>query len=425
MDATGNPAQGRTRGQTVSAILAGLVVIYALTVVVKIALEPQHFQLLFCTYYAAGQAFAQGLDPYDIDVLRALEPRIQGLPYVYPPLTLYLFLPLAMLPFYAAYLVYLGVKTACLIALIWIWHKWFLKRSPDGLFLLVCLMGFNFAIYWDFSAGNISVFEQILLWSGLLAFLRGRLKTFAVLVALAASFKLTLVLFLGLLVFRQGRARWYAGLLGTGVFVGLLGLSSVLHAEMMISFVQNIRGTTPGLQTGSAVYYDHPPASWPLLAEISESVCEKVGRAPAAKPVAAVMFLTLSAITVILTWAAIRRFRPATREDKYTMAIMVFCLAYMMLVPRLMMYSYILAIPGAYYIALRTRRVNALLVLLGFMAVSTSPYQPPGFNMLQKILPHYYPLLLTCALWCAGIYLCMRTGTQAKPAPDSHESAGL
>ena len=155
MDATGNPAQGRTRGQTVSAILAGLVVIYALTVVVKIAREPQHFQLLFCTYYAAGQAFAQGLDPYDIDVLRALEPRIQGLPYVYPPLTLYLFLPLAMLPFYAAYLVYLGVKTACLIALIWIWHKWFLKRSPDGLFLLVCLMGFNFAIYWDFSAGNI------------------------------------------------------------------------------------------------------------------------------------------------------------------------------------------------------------------------------------------------------------------------------
>lgn len=423
MDATGNPAQGRTRGQTVSAILAGLVVVYALTVVVKIALEPQHFQLLFCTYYAAGQAFAQGLDPYDIDVLRALEPRIQGLPYVYPPLTLYLFLPLAMLPFYAAYLVYLGVKTACLIALIWIWHKWFLKRSPDGLFLLVCLMGFNFAIYWDFSTGNMALFEQILLWAGLYAYLHGHLKTFALLVALAASFKLTPILFLALLVIRRGRRRRYALFLGIGVYAAMLTLSSVFYSEMTIVFLQNFQKTTLGLHSGYVLHPSHPPASWSLLNEISSKVCGKLRTPLAAEPVAVLAFLTLLAVVTLVTWTAVRRFLHVFRDDGYLTVIMLFCLAYLLVLPRLAACSFILALPAAYYIAMKTRHVNALLVLLGATAISTSATQPPGFNLLKDVLPPYYPLLLTFALWAAGVWFCMREGAKAGSRPETTRPA--
>jgi hypothetical protein len=88
-----------------------------------------------------------------------------------------------------------------------------------------------------------------------------------------------------------------------------------------------------------------------------------------------------------------------------------------------MMYSYIIVIPAAYYVALKTRHVNALLVLLGAVAISTSPYRPPVFNLLLDILPYYYPLLLTYVLWGTGIYLCLRASSKATSIPDSPESA--
>ncbi len=424
MEASDNSAQAARSRRTASVLLAALVVLYALAVVVKIAREPQHFQLGFRTCYAAAQAFSQGLDPYDVPNLHKLDPRGQ-VSYGYPPLTLYFFLPFAALPFNTAYLAYLAVKALCLAALVWMWHRWFLKRSLDGLFLLVCLLGFNFALYWDQAAGNVTLIEQLLLWAGLYAYLHGRLKTFAVLVALAASFKLTLILFLALLVIRRGRRRRYALFLGIGLYAAMLTCSSVIYSEMTIVFLQNLQRFTLGLHRADLLRPSHPPASWWLFNEISAKVCERLGAPMAAEPAAVVAYLTLVAVVGLVTWAAVRRFLHVFRDDGYLTVIMVFCLAYLLVVPRLAAWSYILALPAVYYLALKTRHVNALLVLAGAAALSTSATQPPGFNLLKDILPAYYPLLLAFAFWVAGIRFCMRAGAQAESRPEpAHPAPG-
>ncbi len=417
MEASDNAAQVARSRRTASVLLAVLVILYAVAVVVKIAREPQHFQLTFRTCYAAAQAFSQGLDPYDPPNLHKLDPGVQAA-YGYPPITLYFFLPFAALPFQTAYVAYLALKVLCLTGLVWMWHRWFLKRSLDGLFLLVCLLGFNFALYWDVAGGNVVLIEQVLLWAGLYAYLHGHLKTFAVLVALAASFKLALILFLALLVIRRGRRRRYALFLGTGVYAAMLALSSVFYSEMTIVFLQNLQKSTLGLHRGDLLRPSHPPAAWWLLNELSGKVCERLGAPMVGEPVAVVGYLTLLAVVTLVTWAAVRRFLHVFRDDGYLSVIMLFCLAYLLVLPRLTPGSYILALPAAYYIALKTRHVHAVLVLAGAAAISTSATQPPGFNLLKDVLPAYYPLLLTFVLWVIGVRFCMRAGAQAESHPE-------
>ncbi|HQE84370.1 MAG TPA: glycosyltransferase family 87 protein [Candidatus Hydrogenedentes bacterium] len=408
MEARAVPEGSKLFPRLASLALAFLVTLYALAVIIKIAREPQHFQHSFCTYYVAAQAFNQGMHPYHIEELQRVQPNIKGETYSYPPITLYFFLPFTALPYYPAYLVYLAFKAVCLVFLIAIWQKWILKRKLDGLFLLLCLIGFNFAVYWDLSAGCISLFVLLLLWAGLLAYLRDHLHVFAVLVALAASFHLSLVLFLALLVLRRGRSRWYPMLLGAGVFLGLSALSSVFYSEMTIGFLQNVRASIPGLGMGRTLYESYPPASWPLIREVLERVYARAGIVGAAESFSIVAYLALVMLVLLATWVAVRRLRPASRSNGYLTAVMLFSLAYLIVMPKLTVASYVLVLPAAYFVALKTKAVNALLVLLGVMAVSTSPCRPPVFNMLLDILPLYYPLLLTGVLWCAAVYICLR-----------------
>ena len=56
---------------------------------------------------------------------------------------------------------------------------------------------FGSAALVDFTAGNIAVFEQLVLWLAFAALLARRRWTFALLVVLAAQCKLTPVFFLG------------------------------------------------------------------------------------------------------------------------------------------------------------------------------------------------------------------------------------
>jgi hypothetical protein len=390
----------------VSVLLAVLVLLYALAVVVKLAREPQLFQLTFRTCYASAQAFSQGLDPYDVPNLQQQDPGVQGA-YGYPPITLYFFLPFAALPFQAAYMAFLAIKILCLVGLVWLWHRHFLKRPLDGLFLLICLLGFNFALYWDLASGNVGLIEQLLLWTGLYAYLRGRLKTFAVLVALSASFKLALILFLALLIIRRGRRRHYALFLGIGVYAAMLAFSSVFYSEMTIIFLQNLQRTGLGLYSGGPLRAAPSSGAWRFLNELSATACGRLGTMMAAEPAAAVGYLLLLVLVTLVTWAAVRSYLHVFREDGYLVVIMLFCLAYLLVLPRLVPCSYILALPAAYCIALKIRQVPALLALAGAAAISTSAVHPPGFNLLQKILPPYYPLLLTFVLWAAGVCFCM------------------
>lgn len=156
-------------------------------------------------YYYSAKAFTLGLNPYDPSNLCALagkcEPERLYLPDY--PLSIYLLKPLALLSLEQARLVFFIIKCASLVYLLFLWQVKFIDETPDPLFMIFCLFGFNAAFILDLRSGNISLLEQALIWTALLAFVRGKITLFCAFIGLAAIFKLTPLLFGGLLLLHQ------------------------------------------------------------------------------------------------------------------------------------------------------------------------------------------------------------------------------
>jgi hypothetical protein len=186
-----------------------------------------HFnQWDFRTFRYAAEARARGLDPYRLQDLSVVAGQRVPLPFLYPPGTLPLFAPLARLPIITAAALWLGFKLVLLIGLIAIWRSVFVPEINELTLLFVAVFGYDAALLWDLRAGNVTVIEQALLWSGFACYVRGRWAGFATLVACASIFKLVPIVYLGLLLAPRERARRsvpfaLAGAIGFGLWLWL------------------------------------------------------------------------------------------------------------------------------------------------------------------------------------------------------------
>jgi hypothetical protein len=91
-----NGAPGRGRWSPSELTGVAVLVIYLILVARELLPNSDAYQWDFRVYYAAAKAVTQGHDPYSLtNVEVAAEAR---LPYVYPPLTLWVFRPFAALP---------------------------------------------------------------------------------------------------------------------------------------------------------------------------------------------------------------------------------------------------------------------------------------------------------------------------------------
>ncbi len=389
-----------------SVAVAMLVTLYALLVVVKIAREPRDFHVNFKIYYYAATALSQGQDPYDQDVLAGLAGGQYVLPYGYPPAPLHLFRPLALLDYATASAIFVIVKFAAFAFLMWLWQRVFLERSWDGPFFLLCLFGFNYTVYFDLQTGNISIFEQVLLWLGFYAYLREKYFPFVVCVVLAASFKITPVFFLVLLLFIEGRKKWYWAGAGAALFLLTLGLSWLLHADIVHGFFDNIdkmKGIVNVDQQAEIKDDWLVPATWPLLKALSGSVSGKVGvNLPSFVPLA--VFAGICCAVLGVTTHAFLNKAPDDPRERRVFLIMFACIVYLLVTPRLMTYSYVLALAPAYYIVIRAGKIEGIAVLLALAAISTTSARPPGLKLLLEHNAAGYPLFLTYAIWLLALW---------------------
>jgi hypothetical protein len=105
-------------------------------------------------YWHAVQAWLSGGDPY-VTVFDPSQASGHILPYAYPPWTLVLFLPWALLPWGAAWLIWrwLGV-------LLFAWTvKWAYQRRPLGTAVVIAILGP--AIAANFDTGNVNIFLAV------------------------------------------------------------------------------------------------------------------------------------------------------------------------------------------------------------------------------------------------------------------------
>ncbi|MBI4558706.1 MAG: DUF2029 domain-containing protein [Candidatus Hydrogenedentes bacterium] len=377
-----------------------MVGLYFLAVIGKIALTPQDFQVDILTYYYAAEAHSKSLNPYDKEVLTELAGRPVHLKYYYPPLILYLFKLLTLFSYSGAYYLYLALKVAVLCGLFWVWERKYLDTKWDGLFFLLCLFGFNYTIYCDLSTANVSLFEELLLWLAFAAFVQGRFQRFGILVACTAMFKLLPLFFLVLLLRTDDPRRWRY-LVQSGAFFGLyLGISALVEPKLFLEFVASLTGLTGGLgRTGEVAN----PATWPLIQEVFRVVGEK-GGVVVPRIIQAGLFAVAVVGVIVITWWAGEKARGFEAIERRKWQVCLACFVFALIIPRFMNYSYILLLAPTYFLLQRLGRVSAYLMVLLLMLVSTSPYRPPGFNLLVSELSGYHPLFVAYVLWALAVH---------------------
>nr|WP_255216104.1 glycosyltransferase 87 family protein [Pseudenhygromyxa sp. WMMC2535] len=287
-------------------------------------------------------------------------------------MTVALFAPLAAMELARAGLLVLGLKLALLAGLVWAWTRRLGPWVP-----LVTATLWAYAIQIDLNSGNVSVFEQALLWSGVAALLAGRRLAFAGLIACAAVFKLELISMAALALVVDPRHGWRP------LVLALAGLSAYLLLGLALF---------PG-----------PSESWYVAAQdatFSEGGYNAPSLAAALLHLGATPALVVLAVLIVIAGSIGVLWR--AREQPVVTRLMFAILALTLTWPRLKNYGFIVLIPPAActitWLWGRSERWPAKLAIAGLLAALL--LLPREFEALGQ--QNFLPTLLLVLLWIAG-----------------------
>ncbi len=289
-------------------------------------------------YVAAAEAWAEGRSPYEPGALVGPAGNRQELPFVYPPVSLPLLRGLLVLDHRTTYFAYFVLKMAAVVVLIALWRR---RLFPDdlagaGLYLL-CALGYGQTIKMDVRAGNVSVFEQLLVWTAALAFLRRRPWTYAALITAAAAIKPANAVLLLLLLVDRGRRERAAVAAGVAALALVHGVSAAVRPDLFAGFLRNAAGLDDRGSTN--------PSALALIRDGLERLAG--GKGPPH------LDWIVYGVVVLLVTAGFHSV--ARREDRLG-HLVCFFLAFALAAPRFKDYSYILLIPPSVYVVVRVLR---------------------------------------------------------------------
>jgi hypothetical protein len=343
------------------------------------------------SYYYAARVHENGSNPYDVHQLRAISGGRRTLPYYYPLPALSLLKPLGRLDYPDAHRVWLVLKALAMAALVVVWKRWFLPKTDWLWLLLVSLFGFGGATLWDIRAGNISVFEQLFLWTGFAFLLRSRVGAFVASVVLASTFKILPAAFLLLLLLpglrtRSNLTKMVAGFVAVTLVVLLPFLG---HADWFHSFVRGLRIAQPRLESN--------PTFFGILDELAvhHGVTALAG---------SLKYVLLAAYASALLLASRRLLRTVYGSKSIGFAVMVAAMLYALLIPRFIIYSYMIAfVPVlALLIPALARSKLAAYVALAAVCIGGVGVLPGGVG---EFLDHAAPFLVLLGCWTLLIAL--------------------
>lgn len=393
----------KTLGRT---LLAGLAWLIVAAVVADLARHHGRYGWDFRVYYDAAVAIGRGLDVYDPSVRAEIAGFRSPLVFAYPPATAHLFRPFTLLAYPYAYLAWLALKLGALAALVLVWRR-LVPLDASGGTVLFGLLAFAGAIHQDLLTGNVSLFEQLLLWGGVLALVRGHDYAFAALVAVAAQLKLTPVAFLAVLPLARRPARFGPLLAGAATFAVLLATNALEPA-----LVERYLARSPPLHERGRLN----PSGLALARDVADAFAEEGVRLPAGAAEA-----LYAAIVVLLVGTALaallRHRRRAGGPDVVSVALLAAAL-YAVASPRLKPYSAIVLLPPTLYVLQRARE-RALVPLAAVLAL---------LPLRDSLLPFatHFRLVLIYLPWFAGVAVfgCLVRELWDGPRPVDRSAAG-
>jgi hypothetical protein len=248
---------------------------------------------------------------------------------------------------------------------------------------------FGAAALVDFTAGNIAIFEQFVLWLGFAALLASRPWWFAIAVALIAQFKLTPVFFLGVLLVIDERPRWAPFFGGSALFLALFGANFVFMPAQAHQFLTSVQSL------GERGWGD--PSTLGAMQDLVDQV-QGLG-IPVAPAVAYLLYIAvvITILTVTVRWWRLRR---AEQPNRRLTIILVSIAVYALVMPRMKDYSYVALFPvGWYVLSLRPFNTGSIVVFAALL--------PRPLPQLKLWLPGvtqayvYAPLAGALVVWAA------------------------
>ena len=328
-------------------------------------------------YFWAGRAWMNGADPYDLMLLTKMTGKLP-LPFVYPPTVLPFLGILSLLPLSLFHLVFFAAKVGALILLIRCWRR--IVGEHAGGLVWFAMLGFRGSLFSDLGAGNIAVFEALLVWLALEAWIEGRTERFAALIVLVGQPKLAPLALLAMLTWRSPRHRRILA----GSIAGLAALMGTLVAispdawSRFLSMAAAIDERGLNNQSQAAFWRD-------LLGVAIGSVASGKALIP---------YLLTSLAIGLTTWTVGHRSAGGEKENRRRAALLS-VLAYALIVPRFKSYSYLLLAPAAVEV-FGTMPAYKIIKYI-FLASGLMPFMP--FSEHLPLVFAYLPLAWTAWFW--------------------------
>jgi hypothetical protein len=390
-----------------NAWLSVLVWLLAMLPIIQIIHLPENHQWDFRVYYSAAMTFDQGYDPYDANQRAKVFPA-PGMEFFYPPVILYLFQPLTALQFGTAYLLWFGLKLLALMLLLLIWHRTFEPLNPRYPMVLFFLLAYSSTLYLDLVAGNITIFEQLVLWLGFCSLLRRRYFLFGFCIALVAQFKLQPIIFLGLLFVAEARPRWLELGISLASFLALFSLNFLLQPVLMQSFIARI--SAGGGNLGELGHIN--PSMLAFIRDGIIILSKSIHQLP---PYVDILFYIIAVLGVLtLCLYSFRIHRKKNPETDLKSLIYIASLVFCVIVPRMKDYGYVLCLIPTLSILRRQKNKLVPIWAVFVLAPSTSSYIPfPFFENLSVLSSYFYSYL---PLLSAGMMLWLYLDEFRKPS---------
>jgi hypothetical protein len=333
-------------------------------------------------YWWGGSAFAHGRSPYG-----PIPGQPEYLHFVYPPLLAAVFAPMSVLNVSATKLVWLALKIGAFWGTMRLWRRAIGPCRPAVPPIFFFTFAFGSAALVDFTAGNIAIFEQFLLWLGFAALLSGRRVAFTLAIVLAAQFKLTPVFFLGLLLVIDERPRWSHFVAGSALFIGLAGANVLVLPAQTREFLASVTSL------GERGWGD------PSTLGVMQDLVDQLRGLRLPIPLATAYALYLAVVAAVLHhtvrwWRAARAHGTASG----VMIVLVTLTVYALVMPRMKDYSYVALLPVAWFVLGGPQVVTASLAVLAVLV----PRPVPQLKLWLPLVPQAYtyaPLLGAFVLW--------------------------
>lgn len=274
------------------------------------------------------------------------------------------------------------------------------------------LLAYGAAIYADLVAGNVSIFEELLLWFGFSRLLRGQYLVFSLCVIAAAQIKVTPVFFaiLLLVVCEKPQWRWF--------FTTIAGFAAVFSLNYWLQ---------PGLFRQfwmvSAQLDERGVDGTSTLALIRDVSDLALGTAfTKASPLDEVLFvLTAGVVAGLSLWRVIEYRRQRTIVDQ-RLLITVACFVFALISPRFKVYTYILLLAPTLYL-FRTAEwrhmIPLAIAVMGTLILFPQDHSLLPVRLAFGMLTSYQPLIAAAVVWVVSLDVLRSLTNDAAPPPSA------